>query len=116
MVFNVLKSSGDQMPDIVRGWDVIVGDLGKKPPALRDPERGIDDCFGRKSMNFAILDAEDVAPQKERTDLPTTIRQELVCLNCALLYLIHVIRRFCFSKNFRTSRIPMLAPQSILAI
>ena len=100
MVFNVLKSSGHQLPDIVRGWNVIVGDLGKKPPALRDPERGIDDCFGRKSMNFAILDAEDVAPQKECTDLPTTIRQELACPNRALSYPVYVFRSFSFSKNF----------------
>ena len=56
VVFNVLKRSGDEVPDVVRSRDVIVGELSKQAPALRDPDRRIDDCLGRKSMNFAILD------------------------------------------------------------
>ena len=55
VVFNVLKRSGDEVPDVVRGRDVIVGELSKQAPALRDPDRRIDDCLGRKSMNFTIL-------------------------------------------------------------
>ena len=55
VVFNVLKRSGDEVPDVVRSRDVIVGELSKQAPALRDPDRRIDDCLGRKSMNFTIL-------------------------------------------------------------
>ena len=55
VVFNVIKRSGDEVPDVVRGRDVIVGELSKQTPALRDPDRRIDDCLGRKSMNFTIL-------------------------------------------------------------
>jgi len=50
---------------MVRGRDVTVGEPGKKAPALCNPDRGIDDCFSRKSMNLAILDAEDIALQME---------------------------------------------------
>jgi hypothetical protein len=66
-------------------------------------------------MNFAILDAEDIASQMEGPNLPTTIGEPLVGPNCAFSYLVYVIRRFCFSKNFRTSRILKLAPNGILA-
>src|SRR6516164_7568344 len=100
---------------MVRGRNVTFREPSKKPPALCGPERGFDDCFSRKSMNLVILDAEDVALQMEGSDLPPTIGQELVCPNCASSYLVNVVRRFCFSKNFRTSGILKLAPNSILA-
>ena len=58
---------------MVRGRDVTFGEPGKKAPAVCDPDRGIDDCFSRKSMKIAILDAEDIALQMEGPDLPTTI-------------------------------------------
>jgi hypothetical protein len=115
VIFSVLKSSGDQVPDEVRGRDVTFGEPRKKSPALCEPDRGIDGCFSRKSMNLAILDAEDIALQMEGPNLPTTIGQELVCPNCAFSYLVYVIRRFCLSKNFRTSAILKLAPNGILA-
>ena len=57
----MLKVSGDQIPDVVRGRDVTFGEPCKKAPALRDPDRRIDDCLGRKSMKFAILDRQDIA-------------------------------------------------------
>ena len=50
-------------------------------------------------MNFAILDAEDIASQMEGPNLPTTIGQPLVYPNCAFSYLVYVIRRFRFSKK-----------------
>ena len=58
VVFNVL--SGDEVPDVVRGRDVIVGELSKQAPALRDPDCRIDDCLGRKSMNFTILNCQHI--------------------------------------------------------
>ena len=61
VVFRMLKSSGDQVPDVVRGRDVTFGEPCKKAPALRDPDGRIDDCLGRKSMSFAILDRQDIA-------------------------------------------------------
>ena len=61
VVFRMLKSSGDQVPDVVRGRDVTFGEPCKKTPALRDPNGRIDDCLGRKSMSFAILDRQDIA-------------------------------------------------------
>jgi hypothetical protein len=64
---------------MVRGRDVGFCEPGKKALALCDPYSGIDDCFSRKSMNFAILDAEDIASQMEGANLPTTIGQPLVC-------------------------------------
>jgi hypothetical protein len=62
---------------MVRGRDVTFGEPGKKAPALCDQYGGIDDCFSRKSMNIAILDAEDIALQMEGPNLPTTIESSL---------------------------------------
>ena len=64
MVFNVLKVFGDQVADVVRAGNVTFGETRKKAPALCDPERGIDDCFGPKSMNFTVLDTEDITRRK----------------------------------------------------
>jgi|SRR6516164_9460011 hypothetical protein len=100
---------------MVGSRNVDFGELCKKAPALCDPDRGIDDCFSRKSMNFAVLDADNIALQMEGPDLPTTIGQQLVCPNCAFSYLVYVIRRFCLSKNFRTSAILKHPPNGILA-
>src|SRR6516162_4740257 len=112
MVFNVLKSSGDQTPDVVRGGDVTFGEPGKKALALCDPDRRIDDCFGRKSMNSTVLGTEDIARQMKRADLPPTIGKLFATPNCALTYLVKVVRRFSFSKNLRAAAIFTLAPKS----
>ena len=61
VVFNVLKRSSDEVPDVVRSRNVIVGELSKQAPTLRDPDRRIDDCLGRKSMSFAVFDRQDIA-------------------------------------------------------
>ena len=115
MVFRVLKSSGDQMADIVRGTDVAFGEACKKGPALCDPDRRVDDCLGRKSMNFTVLDTEDITRQMKRADLTATIRKAFVRPNCAPAYLVNVVRWFCFSKKFRAAANFKLAPKSILA-
>jgi hypothetical protein len=60
VVFNVFKSPGNQLPDVVRGGSVTLRKSSKEAPALCDPDRSIDDRFGRKSMTFAVLDAKDV--------------------------------------------------------
>jgi hypothetical protein len=65
-------------------------------------------------MNFTVLDAEDIARQMKRADLPPTVAKALVRPNCALPYLVDVIRRFCFSNNLRTFAIFNLAPKSTL--
>ena len=62
---------------MVGSRNVDFGELCKKAPALCDPDRGIDDCFSRKSMNFAVLDTEDIALQMEGPNLPTTIESSL---------------------------------------
>jgi len=41
--------------------DVTPGEPGKKAPARCDHDRGIEDCLGRKSMDFATLNAENIA-------------------------------------------------------
>jgi hypothetical protein len=114
VVFDVFKRPGDQLPDAVRGGSVTVGKSTKDTLALCNPNRGIDDCFGRKSMNFSVLDAKDVTRQMKRTDLPTTVGKELVCPSCALTYLVDVVRGFCFSKDFRALAIFKFAPASFL--
>jgi hypothetical protein len=50
----------------------------------------------------------------ECADLPTTVGKKFVCSNATLSYLVDVIRRFCFSKDFRTHAIFKLAPNSSL--
>jgi len=90
MVFSVLKSSGDQMADAVRGRDVSFGEPCQKAPAVCDPDRRIDDCFGRKPMNFTVLGTEDIARQMKRADLPPTIGKLFARPNCALTYLVNV--------------------------
>ena len=61
VIFNVLKGSSDQVPDVVRGRDVTFGEPCKKFPALCEPDRGIDECIGRTSMSLAILDGQYIA-------------------------------------------------------
>jgi hypothetical protein len=73
LVFRVFKSSGDQMADVVRGRDISFDEFSKKALALCDPDRRIDDCFGRKSMNSTVLGTENIARQMKRADLPSTI-------------------------------------------
>jgi hypothetical protein len=115
VVFNVLKCSCDQVPDVVGGRSVTFGEPSKKAPARCDPDRRIDDRVGRKSMNCTVPDTEDIAWQMKRADLPPTVAKALVRPNCALPYLVDVIRRFCFSKNLRTFAIFNLAPKRTLA-
>ena len=110
----MLQGFSDQAPDALRGRDFTFGEPAKKAPALCYPDRGTNDCFGRKSMNLAIVNAEDIAPQMERADLPTTVGEKFVCPNCALAYPVDVIRRLCFSKYFRTLAIFILAPNGTL--
>ena len=61
MVFNVLQTFRNQAPNILRDSDVTPGEPGKKAPARCDHDRGIEDCLGRKSMDFATLNAENIA-------------------------------------------------------
>src|SRR6516164_7260026 len=82
--------------------------------ALCDPDRRIDDCLGRKSMNFTVLDTEDITRQVKRTDLPSTIGKAFVSPNCALSYLVNVVRRLRFSKNFRAATMFKLGPKRML--
>jgi hypothetical protein len=74
----------------------------------------MEDSLCRKSVDLAILNAEDVARQMECADLPTTVGKKFVCPNGALTYLVDVIRGLCFSKYFRTPAIFMLAPRGVL--
>jgi hypothetical protein len=80
-----------------------LGKSGEKASALCEQDLSIDDCIGCKSMGLTVLDAENISWQMECDDLSTTIRQELVCANRALSYLVYVLGWFCFSKNSRTS-------------
>ena len=115
MVFNVLKSSGHQLPDIVRGWNVIVGDLGKKPPALRDPERGIDDCFGCKSMNGTVLQPKDVAHQMESANLATAVGEQLVAPHRAFDHLVHVFRGLRLAEDLGAAVVFELGEEDLRA-
>jgi hypothetical protein len=60
VVFNVFKGSSDEVSNVLCGRDVTLREPRKKAPALCDPDGGIDDCLGCKSMNFAILNPEDI--------------------------------------------------------
>jgi len=40
---------------------LLIVEPRKKAPAFCDPDRRIDDCLGRKSMSFAILDRQNIA-------------------------------------------------------
>jgi hypothetical protein len=93
--------------------------VGMSP--LASPEKRLwrfaihtEDRLRRKSMMFTNLNAENIARQMERADLPTTVGQEFVRPNCTLTYPVDVVRGLCFSENLRAAAIFELAPTGIL--
>ncbi|MET3972256.1 hypothetical protein ABID62_008360 [Bradyrhizobium sp. S3.9.1] len=64
-----------------------------------------DNCFGGKSVNRTVLNAEDVTRQIKGHDLPPTVSQQLIASNRSAVDLVEVIDRLCVSKDLGTALI-----------
>jgi Crp-like helix-turn-helix domain len=111
MVLRVFKISGHQFQEVAGRKGVLLRKLAKYCLSSGDPNAGIDDCFGRKPISVAALDAENIPGQVEVSDLPTTIPEKLERPHGTRLNLVEPIRRLSFSKNLSTSAIPEIVPE-----
>ena len=110
MILNVLKTFVDQL----QGGRNL-GKPSEQTLAPGQPNRTVDDCIGRKTMNVTILEPEYVARQMESADLTTTIHEKFVSANRTLPQLVYVVGRLCFSKDLGASPIPELMPERSFA-
>src|SRR4051794_7167984 len=70
---------------------------------------GVDDGFGREPMDLAVFEAEDIAGQVERADLPATVTQQFVTPDRPLNNLIDIICGLCLSENLGVLHVPEFA-------
>src|ERR1700746_3311093 len=115
MVLCVMEISGNQFQQVLRRGDILLHIFTKYAPAFCDPNRGVDDSLGCKSMSVASLDAENITRQVKGSNLTRAIREKIKRGTRTPFDLVLIIRRVNFSENFRFLLGLKLAPQGFLS-
>src|SRR5579871_4480038 len=108
MVFGVLQVGGRHVEEIAGNRGIGFGNVSKAD-ALHQPHGRVDDCFGGKPVEAAILEAENIADQVECANLSPSIGQQLVAANRPVDDLIDVSGRFALAEDLAAAVIFELA-------
>src|SRR5262245_34345773 len=99
---NALQLLPRQRPQFVSHL-VLAGSQRHQSASLNYQNFCVGDGFGRERMLVVGFETKDVAGQVEGSDLTAPIGENLVGAHCALYDLVHVVRRFVLSKDFRVA-------------
>src|ERR1700746_4080855 len=113
MVLCVMEISGNQFQQVLRRGDILLHIFTKYAPAFCDPNRGVADSLGCKSMSVASLDAENITRQVKGSNLTTAIGEKIKRANRTQFDLVYIIRGFSFSEKFCISLVLKLTPKGL---
>jgi hypothetical protein len=96
--FGMLKAARDEPEHIVRRGRAAAF-LLDDVLAIGQTDIRFDNRLGGKSMNYTVLDAEDVTGQMKGHDLPATVSQQFIASNRPALDLVKILDRLRLSED-----------------
>jgi hypothetical protein len=104
----MLKVNGRQVQEVSNHRRIVLR-MALQALAFNKTNAGVDDGFGRETMEIAILEAKDIARQVKCVYLAATVRQQHVAPNRAFNHLIDKVGGLCLSENLGVLAVLKLA-------